>query len=51
MHTIYWPKGTLRSRLDATSALGRVDKRRGNRLGAAVVLAGRLVIMYELVKS
>ena len=48
---MYYLKRRQRSRLDATSALKGVGKRRGSPLGEDVALIERLVIIYKLVKS
>jgi hypothetical protein len=50
MRKIFWLKRRQKSRLDATSALRGVIRRRGNRLRGIVVLAEKQVIMHELVK-
>jgi hypothetical protein len=50
MRRTYYLRRRQKNRLDATSALRGVFKRRGSRLGDDVVLAGSLVIMRALVK-
>ncbi len=50
MRRTYWPKRRQRNRLDVISVLRGEGKIRGNPLGDGIVLAERLVIIYELVK-